>query len=249
MKICICDDNKETCLKIENLLNKFFLHRIKTKKIDLDFKKEIIKCYSGTNLSNFLIQGEEFDLIFLDIRLEDMLGYEIANALRNKLKNIKTQIIYISTEKEYALDLFESNPFDFLIKPITEKNIFNVMDKFFRYFFESGEDKFFNYKKNRISCKEPLKNILYFESNGRKIIIHCKDREDEFYAKLSDVKKELKDPFFIQIHQSIIINYYNVKEVGSETVLMTNGEILNITRLYKDEIQEFILNNNVKEDR
>ncbi|NLM05576.1 MAG: hypothetical protein GX219_01450 [Tissierellia bacterium] len=83
MRICICDDNKETCSEIERLLNEFFSDKIKQKTINSDFEKEIIKCYSGTSLSNPLLQGEYFDLIFLDIQLEDMLGFEIANALRD----------------------------------------------------------------------------------------------------------------------------------------------------------------------
>lgn len=113
MRICICDDNKETCLEIEKLLNDFFSCKIKKKTINSEFEREIIKSYSGTSLSNLLLQGGYFDFIFLDIQLEDMLRFEIANALRDKFINRKTQIIYISSEKSYALDLFESKPFDF----------------------------------------------------------------------------------------------------------------------------------------
>lgn len=143
MKICICDDEAETCLKIEKLLNKFLLCKMK-QKVNIDFEKEIVKCYSGTSLSNLLLQGCNFDLIFLDIQLEDMLGFEIANAIRDKFKNRQTEIIYISTEESYALDLFKSKPFDFLIKPITEDCLFKVMEEFVNYYFEQ-EDRFFYY--------------------------------------------------------------------------------------------------------
>ena len=247
MRICICDDNKETCLKIEKVLNKFFLYKLKAKKIGLEFTKEIIKCYSGTSLSNLLLQDEYFDLILLDIQLEDMLGFEIANAMRDNMKNRRTQIIYISSEKSYALDLFESKPFDFLIKPITEDSLFKVMDKFLDYYFDLEEDdRFFYYKKNRVLYKEPLRNILYFEGKDRKIIIHFKDKIDEFYGKLSDIKEELDNKLFVQIHKSIIINYLNVKEMRFDSVLMINDEVLYVTRLYKNELQEFLINNDIQ---
>ena len=69
-------------------------------------------------------------MLFLDIELPKMNGVAVGQYIRETLKNETIQIAYISSKQEYAMELFEMRPINFLVKPLYEKKIENVIDKF-----------------------------------------------------------------------------------------------------------------------
>ena len=105
IKIAICDDNITLCSEIEEHLL-LYAHKY-------GFRIEIDIFYSGQGMINYMHQGESFDLVYLDIELGEMKGIQVAEVIRNELKNETTQIIYISANDSYALELFETRPMNF----------------------------------------------------------------------------------------------------------------------------------------
>ena len=104
-RIAICDDEEIVCSQFEQVLEPY----IWEKKIDLDV------FYSGEELIEVLAEGQHFDLIFLDIELCMMNGVEVGKYIRNKLGNENVQIVYISAKRQYAMELFETRPMNFLV--------------------------------------------------------------------------------------------------------------------------------------
>ena len=115
IKIAICDDNIPFTTELESLLNLIALHN--HIKIDIDI------FFDAKSLYNYICRGFYYDLIYLDIEMGDLNGIEFARQLRTD--NLPTILIYISAYETYYRELFEVEPFRFLLKPIDTELIKN----------------------------------------------------------------------------------------------------------------------------
>lgn len=171
--IVICDDEKGTCEELKDTLlkyasvNKIFYH--------------IEIFYTGTNLSDYLIEGNQVDILFLDIALPGTDGIHVGKIVRDTIGDEQTVIVYISSNKSYALELFQNRPFDFLIKPIKEETIVALMDKILRIQGENTACLEFQ-NKGKI-YKIPYGDILYLQSERRKINVITVKGIKEYYGK------------------------------------------------------------------
>lgn len=196
VNIGICDDDKYTVAELERLI-----YDIATEK---RLKVEVEAYYDGSSIENDIVKGVKFDLFFLDIEMKQN-GITTAKRIR-ELKN-DFLIIYISNYEKYFRELFEVGAFRFLDKPIDKI-------KFTQYFLEAidtvnKEDSYLLYKYNRQINKVKLKNVIYFESNRRKVLIHKIDGTVlEYYGKLNDLESYLKksEIKFMRTHQSFLVN-------------------------------------------
>ena len=228
--IGICDDGKNICASLEEMV----LQYAENSKRKMDIKV----CYTGEELCRYLEQGGQLDILFLDIELIKLTGIEVGDFIRNKMENRGMQIIYISGESSYAQKLFKTQPMDFLVKPISVRQIEDALELAIklleknveRFEFQNGRDYYY------ISYGE----IIYFESEGRKIKIVCVDAEKEFYGAIRELEKKLPKEFFT-IHQSYVINKTHVVRYTYETVEMDNSTILSISKAYRKQVRERLL--------
>ena len=100
--IGICDDGRNVCDSIENMLEQY----AQEKNVRLD----ISAWYTGEDLMDDLVSGHHLDILFLDIELVNMTGTEVGGYIRNQLDDMGMQIIYISGKSSYAQQLFKRNP-------------------------------------------------------------------------------------------------------------------------------------------
>ena len=132
--------------------------------------------YSGVELCEKIETGELpycYDMLFLDIQLPNMNGVDIGRYIRQKLKNQIVQIVYVSSQREYAMELFDFRPLNFLIKPIDESAILNVVEQFEEI--NEKDNYLFRFKKGRDFYKIPISKILYFERKGFMFICKMKN--------------------------------------------------------------------------
>ena len=207
-----------------------------SKKIEI--KADVEVWYSGESIQNDLKKGIELDLLFLDIELVQKNGIAVGNFIRNEMENMQTHIVYISSKESYAMQLFKVQPLDFLIKPISNENIREVLIRSVKQ--KSSADTYFEYKKENSVFRVPIRNIAYFMSMDKKIIIVKKDGKEEFYGKLKNIA-EILPADFMMIHQSYIINQAYVSEYSYEMVKMVDGEKLNISKPYRKETRSKIM--------
>lgn len=231
LKIAICDDEDFICSQLEEILIR--LEDIYLDKMDIDI------FYSGIELDNSIQNGEVYDLIFLDIEMEHMNGVEVGKKLRNEYEDNTTQIIYISSMENYAMELFQVRPMDFIIKPLTYEKISKVLDTALRLIPKSNE--VFKYQTGHTVCKIPLKDILYFESVNRKINIITTSRKDIFYGTLNNIYKELQSYHFINIHKSFLVNYNHIVKFEYKQVTMSDDRILPISQQNRKGIRSLQL--------
>lgn len=231
-RIGICDDDQYTCAELENMIEEY------AKQIFLEV--EILHWYSGEKLCDYLIKDEEIDFLFLDIELIEINGVDVGKFIREKLDNYKIGIIYISIKQSYAMQLFKTEPIDFLVKPIQQIELNKVIDRCIRK--SSQNNYFFEFQYNKSNYKVYYDNIIYFQSNNKKIQIIMKNGAQEYYGKLKEVAEKVIAKNFIWIHKSFLINPLYVSKLSYETVTMINGDILGISKTNRKKVRQLFLN-------
>lgn len=230
MNIWVCDDCLEVCNELETIILKY--SEIYNKKLN------VLAFDSGESLLKYIRLGERCDLIFLDIELVNISGVNVAEMMRREMRDYITQIVFVSAISSYAMQLFKVQPLDFILKPIKEEVVFEMIDlcetimkqkqMLFRYQFGFGEQSVL------------FEDIVGFFSEGHKIIIRTTDGDREFYGKLKDIMDDLPNTF-IQIHKSYIINTSYIVEYKYEYVILYNGDILNISRPKRKTVRDRML--------
>ena len=160
-RIGICDDDKILCSALEEQIYEL--------SKELAIKIEIDVWYSGESIENDLKKGIELDLLFLDIELVQNNGIAVGNFIRNELEDMQTHIVYISSKESYAMQLFKVQPLDFLIKPVPVEQIKEVLIRSIKQ--KRSADTYFEYQKGNSVFRVPIKDIAYFMSMDKKIVI------------------------------------------------------------------------------
>lgn len=227
--IAICDDEPVICAQFEKVL--------------ADYRKEEIKVdvfYSGEELYEALQSARHYDLVFLDIELGKINGVEVGRMIRDQLQDEQVQIVYISSKQEYAMELFEVRPMNFLVKPIQDRQILMNTEKAMRL--KGTAEKCFEFKYGTEYYKISYGKIIYFESQNRKIIVHTDHGEKELYSKLDTIEKMCPENF-IRIHQSYLINNGHIEAYKPDAVAMSDGDELSISKKYKKAVNTRMLKN------
>lgn len=220
MKVAVCDDDLQFASSVEDMLFQIS----DSKKI----KMEIEVYTDGDDFLKDYDEKKQFDIIYLDIEMENTDGIETAKRIRKRDQDVI--IIYISGYDTYFVQLFEVEPFRFIKKPINENTFREYFDKAYERIVDKA-DSFYNYKYNKQEYRLPLKEIYYFESAKRIIYIHHTGGTDKFYGKLNQIEEYLNDGTvpFIRIHQSFLVNYRYIKSVRYDQVCLLDNNILQIS--------------------
>ena len=184
----------------------------------------------------YFIVENLYDLIFLDIELGGNInGVEVGHIIRDEMDDYITQIVYISSKNNYDRQLFDVQPLHFLQKPIDVSKLLNDIKLAIKI--SGKENKIFEFKNLRNTVKVPYKDILYFESKGREIsLVSCK-MQYTFYDNIQELSKVLPD-FFIYPHRSYLVNYELIACFKYEELIMSNGDIIPISRSKRKEIRK-----------
>lgn len=228
VKIAICDDDSFIGEQLQDIC----VQELNKRKV----KYEIWVTNSAIELCEKM-KEQEFDLLFLDIELPKMDGIVVGRYIRETLKDEKIQIVYISVKEQYAMELFDWRPLNFLVKPLDNQKVRKVLDKFL--FLLEETRKVFTYKRGGEYHKIFLEDIIYFEKIGKKICVHTINgkNDGQFYGKMDDVYSKLENNRFLYIHKSIIVNYNYIVKFEYEQVRMIDGVELSISQSKRKEIR------------
>lgn len=230
IKIAVCDDELEICSQVENILIKLLKER--RIKCDIDI------FYSGESLCRGL-ERSEYDIIFLDIELPQMDGVEIGKYIREIRNNDIVQIAYISSKQEYAMELFDIRPINFLVKPLDEVIVAKVVDAYIKI--SGGKTDVFSYIKGYEQHKVEVYKIMYFKRDRRKVIMYTTEETVEFYESLEKIYERVKNYGFLFIHKSYMVNYRYIKTIGYDHLVMIDGEEFSISQARRKEIRDMYM--------
>jgi len=197
----------------------------------VDYLTVVKTCSNPLEAMNAL-KKEDVDILFLDIEMPEMTGMEMLKALDNR-----PQVILTTSHKEYALDAYDLNVIDYLIKPVTLPRFLKAMAKIKDASgsddqVSAGQDYFF-IKKDSVLTKVPIKDILWIEALGDYITVHTRDQRFTLHATLKSLEGKLPPNKFVRVHRSYIVQVDNVKKV-EDTTIFINEVSIPVGALYKE---------------
>ncbi|MCL2215862.1 MAG: LytTR family DNA-binding domain-containing protein [Defluviitaleaceae bacterium] len=231
--VAVCDDDTKIGAELERALIGIFGNMQVEHDIDVFF--------TGEELCRRMEAGAHYDLIFLDIEFakNEINGVEVGRLIREAQQNNIVSIVYISREKDYAFQLFEIRPLNFLIKPLEHSAIEKTVKTYFKIAgLWSGE---FSYTVGRDTFKVKTKDILYIESRNKKLILYFADGKTvEFYGSLKEIyHDQLKKYDFLFIHASYVVNFDYVSAIRySQLSISDSATPLPISQGRRNEIRE-----------
>ncbi len=187
-----------------------------------------------------LINKAGIDLVFLDIQMPNITGIELIKAINGKCK-----IIIISAYPEYALDGFELEVIDYLLKPVPFTRFLKAVQKATELLENSAQQKnklqvesdFILIKgdaKGKL-IKLEVNDIDYIEGTGNYVTFHCGIKKTLSLVNMKDVEDKLSAQKFMRVHKSFIVAISKISSVDGNTVVLKNNvqaEIL-IGKTYK----------------
>lgn len=231
LNIAICDDFIEITNQLEDFLVE--LSKKYSTEVDIDIY------YSGEELLKALLNDVSYDVIFLDIELDLIDGIKVGKKIREEFENEYTKIVYISAKESYAMELFQIRPIDFLVKPLVIEKVESVFLTALKLIEKTNSC--FLYKTGQCSNKVQIKDILYFESDNRKVNIITTKGTHTFYGILDEISEQVASFNFIRIHKSYLINYEHIMTFQYDQVIMSNDIILPISQANRKDIRKQIL--------
>jgi len=216
--IAICDDDIKIGADLERDLI-FILNK-------MQIEHSIDVFFSGEDLCRHMESGTYYDLIFLDIEFakNEINGVEVGRLIRDAQQNDLVSIVYMSRVRDYAFELFEVRPLNFLLKPLEH----GLVEKTVRTYLKiaglwSGE---FSYNIGRDTFKAKVKDIVYLESRDKKLTIYfANGRTDEFYGALKEVYHEqLRKYDFLFVHAAYVVNFDYITIIRYDRVCLADHE-------------------------
>ena len=214
MNVAICD-SLESDIQV-------LIHMIKKYCNTYSFEIEFFTYKSGYKLlSDFTLIN--FELIFLDIYIDDKIysnGIEIAKQIR--IHDEKCIIVFVTSSKSHALDAFEVDAMQYLIKPVSYDRIKRLLGKCQNEF--SNNMRFIEVYSKGISMKILLKDIYYIEVYNKTCLIHTSTHVIKTYSSLKKLWDLLSGPSFLRCHRNYIINMFYIASMLEIDFLLKNGD-------------------------
>ncbi len=185
------------------------------------------------------IRNNKIDLIFMDIQMPKLTGLDILRSLHSK-----PQVIITTAYRDYALEGFELEVTDYLLKPISFERFVKAISKIRGHQFDPKEGMSRDYvflKVDKKMVKVFLENIYYIESQRDYIKIVEKDREILTHMGITEAENVFPEEQFFRVHRSFIVSKNKIDSFGASEIELGNHQIP-IGRNYRSEVLK-ILNN------
>jgi two-component system, LytTR family, response regulator len=213
MNYLIVDDNTLARMSLKELISQTNL---------LEFAGE---CSNGAEAYQF-ITSRQVDLLFLDIEMPGISGIELMKSLPTK-----PIIIFTSAKKNYAVDVFDLNVADYIIKPVTPARLLEAITKAGKIFEKrnatiSKVEKEFIFLKDKKALKKiNISDILWIEAMGDYIKIHTPEKWYMAHTSLRILEEKLPHEKFMKIHRSYIVALNKIDSIEDNIIHINKSMI------------------------
>jgi two-component system LytT family response regulator len=207
-----------------------------------------------------LVRMAQPDLLFLDIRMPGMDGFDVIGALSSEPAISMPRVIFTTAYDNYALRAFEIHAVDYLLKPFTVERLHSAVENARR---QLQSAKINGAREDAVKLNEDkYTNRIVFKSRGRILFLPVSDIRwigaEENYVRIctqsethllretmSRLEERLDPQMFLRVHRSSIVNLQFVKEVRTDAdgeclVVLVNGQKITMSRSYRSRIQEWL---------
>lgn len=202
-------------------------------------------CFNNASSAAEYMNENLVDLVFLDIQMPGITGIEFAGKISKR-----TLIIFTTAYSEYALDSYEVDAIDYLIKPIHPARFKKAADKAFAYHslllreekenIETAADEYFFVKSDRKFFKVNFEDILFVEGLKDYVILQLNDRRIITHKSLKAIYDLLPKNLFLRVSKSYIVNTAHIEAFDNNDIFIGNYEIA-IGNSYRDLFfEEFV---------
>ena len=238
MNIAICDDDKKIC--------RFFEEKIKALYQNVDIKS----FYDADELWNVAKQNPKQapDILLLDIQMNRMDGMELARKLRSI--GWKTILIFITAYTDYVFNAFDVGAFHYLVKPVSDKKLAEVLRKAAEQFqqektdtenkgIDRNDEQRITIKRGGVHTTVKASDIIYAEVFNRKVVLHTTTENIEYYGKLKNLADELGRDFY-RPHRSYLVNLKYVIKYDSSVIFLESGQVMMAKQNYAGFVKAYM---------
>lgn len=234
VKIAICEDDKFYIEKEKQIIKSYFEEK--------DLSYELYLFNSGVELiKDYRVN---YDIIFLDISMDEMNGLEVANILRKK--GTSACIVFLTAYAEYSIEGYKVDAHRYLLKnsenieELLYECLSSALDKL-----QITENKIDFDVQGGVLTVSPAQ-IVYAESNAHRVFLYILEntgdlKEYYMYDRLDNIQEKIENFGFIRIHQSYLINRDYMKNVCRYKVELINGISLGVSKKYYKELEDYYI--------
>jgi len=220
------------------------LARSELKKLLADHP-EIVIVGEAVNAKDGLEKIETLhpDLLFLDIQMPKITGIDFLKNLSNP-----PLVIFTTAFPEYAIEGYELNVMDYLLKPISFERFFKSVLKVQAYLSlrlrheVTQVENYFFIKSNQKIEKVLIEDILYVEALSNYVILYTKNKKHIVYMSFKGMESQLPEGLFIKIHKSYIVAVNAIQTIDNNEVILAD-HILPISKSYRTQVMQRIERN------
>jgi DNA-binding LytR/AlgR family response regulator len=225
MMTCIAIDDEPKALEvIERYCQKISLASLKA-------------CFREPLKAIEFLNREKVDLIFLDINMPDISGMQLLQTL-----SPRPLIIFTTAYSQYAVESYELNALDYLLKPVTFERFLMAVNKAaavlaLRNTAGMDEDAAVLIKSGPQTYRVKVSEILYLEKNGNYITVHLKEGNILIRENMGDIFDLVPAADFIRVHKSYVVSIRHISMIEVHQ-LIVNGEKIPIGSTYRDSLRD-----------
>lgn len=194
----------------------------------------IVNEYSNAIEAYNHLQNNQVDLIFLDIEMPEMTGIELTKNLSGK----DIIIIFTSSNKDYALEAFELNIADYILKPVMPARFLQAVSKAQSILesrkedVEVTKDEFLFVRDSNITRRLKLDDIFYAEAMGDYVKFYTREKMFAIHGKMKTAEERLPKDHFIRVHRSYIVSVGKIDTLQDGGILI-NGKFIPVADAYR----------------
>ncbi|MDP4185405.1 MAG: LytTR family DNA-binding domain-containing protein [Bacteroidota bacterium] len=208
----------------------------------IDFIEKVTSCSGAIEAIQILEQREEkIDLLFLDIEMPEMSGVDLMKVL----KDSRPQIIVVSAKEKYAIEAYEFDVTDYLLKPVTFVRFYKAVDKAYQRYKaqlsdnnpETNED--FYVRHNNAYVKVKYNDILWIEALENYIVLNTFREKYTVHHTLKAVIDKLPAGKFFRVHRSYVVNLSKISMITGTELMVETAEgpvALSLGKAYRDKL-------------
>lgn len=230
IRIALCDDERDELTILEAVIKQYQEERNLSFRIS-SFKK-------GEELID---NWDNYDIIFLDIRMGGMDGMEAAKSIRKR--DMQVEIIFITSHIGLTKEALSVHAFEYLEKPVSKDTIYKQLDEVLEKIshnkqLEAKQKEIVEINTSKSVMRFAVDDIYYFERNDRKIKAVTKKGSFIVNETISSLELKLKAFDFVMPHQSFVVNINHMQDYFKDEIIMTNSDTIPVAQKRSSEFKK-----------